>query len=631
MARDGSSRASPPRCAPRSPRRSHSIVRAPRAPFPVASNEVVIAPPAVHLSTFKTKLRKDINVASQDAFPSTGAHTGETPVALLKDLGLGYAIVGHSERRQKGETDEIVANKVKAVVEGGLTAIACIGETLAERDAGKTIAVVERQLQAIAKAVPASAWDKIVVAYEPVWAIGTGKVASPAQAQEVHAKLRNFLASVSPKVASSTRIIYGGSVTAANAKELAGQTDIDGFLVGGASLKPEFIDIINSNGAPATKGPIRIGINGFGRIGRLVMRAAASNPLVSIVGVNDPFVAPDYMCVLTHGTAVFPPQRVHYTLCSTRLGSFTPYPAPPPPSALIPNREYMFKYDTVHNVFPGTVSHDAKHLIVNGTSTRVFNEKDAGAIPWSSVGAEYIVESTGINLTLASAGVHLKNGAKKVVMSAPAKDDTPTYVMGVNHELYSADQNIVSNASCTTNCLAPLVKVVIDNFGLKEGLMTTVHAVTATQKTVDGPSAKDWRGGRAACYNIIPSSTGAAKAVGLVLPSVKGKLTGMAFRVPTADVSCVDLTARLEKPASYDEIKAAMKKASETGPLKGILGYTEDEVVSSDFIGDKRSSIFDAKAGIALTKDFVKLVSWYDNEAGYSNRVIDLVEHISKA
>jgi glyceraldehyde 3-phosphate dehydrogenase len=436
--------------------------------------------------------------------------------------------------------------------------------------------------------VPAASWGKVVVAYEPVWAIGTGKVATPAQAQEVHAKLRNFLSTVSPTVAASTRIIYGGSVTGANCKELAAQADIDGFLVGGASLKPEFIDIINSNGAKADKGPIRIGINGFGRIGRLVMRAAATNPLVSVVAINDPFVSPDYM-------------------------------------------EYMYKYDTVHGVWKGTTGHDAKHLVVNGTASRVFNEKDAGAIPWGSVGAEYIVEATGINLDKAKCAVHLKNGAKKVVMSAPAKDDTPTYVMGVNHDKYSPSEDIVSNASCTTNCLAPIVKVVLDNWGLKEGLMTTVHAVTATQKTVDGPSAKDWRGGRAACYNIIPSSTGAAKAVGLVLPTVKGKLTGMAFRVPTADVSCVDLTVRLENPASYEDIKAAMKKASEEGMLKGVLGYTEDEVVSSDFIGDVRSSIFDAKAGIALSKDFVKLVSWYDNEAGYSNRVIDLVQHISKS
>ncbi len=473
-------------------------------------------------------------------------------------------------------------------MQAGLTAIACIGETLAERDAGKTLEVVTRQLGAIVAAVPASSFGSIVIAYEPVWAIGTGKVASPAQAQDVHAGLRNFLATrASSDIAAKTRIIYGGSVTAANAKELAGQADIDGFLVGGAALKPEFITIINANGAKADSAPIKVGINGFGRIGRLVLRAARSNPLIQVVAVNDPFVDPAYM-------------------------------------------NYMFKYDTVHGVYKGTVGNDAQNLIVDGKAVRVFNEKDAGAINWASSGAEYIVEATGINLDKAKAGAHFKNGAKKVIMSAPAKDDTPTYVMGVNDDKYTPDQTIVSNASCTTNCLAPIVKVVIDNFGLKEGLMTTVHAVTATQKTVDGPSSKDWRGGRAGSYNIIPSSTGAAKAVGLVLPSVKGKLTGMAFRVPTVNVSCVDLTVRLEKPASYDEIKAAMKNASEAGPLKGILGYTEDEVVSSDFIGDARSSIFDAKAGIALSKDFVKLVSWYDNEWGYSNRVLDLVQKIAK-
>ena len=299
------------------------------------------------------------------------------------------------------------------------------------------------------------------------------------------------------------------------------------------------------------------------------MRAAAHNPLVQIVAVNDPFITPDYM-------------------------------------------EYMFKYDTVHGQFAGEVSHDEKSLIVDGRAARVFVEKDPSKIAWGDAGADYIVESTGAFLDKEKAAAHFKGGAKKVVLSAPSKDDTPMFVVGVNHETMTPAQTIVSNASCTTNCLAPLVKVVVDNWGLKEGLMTTVHAVTATQKTVDGPSSKDWRGGRAACYNIIPSSTGAAKAVGAVLPSVKGKLTGMAFRVPTANVSVVDLTARLEKPASYDEIKAAMKKASEAGALKGILGYTDAEVVSSDFIGDKRSSIFDAKAGIALSKDFVKLVSWYD-------------------
>jgi glyceraldehyde 3-phosphate dehydrogenase len=280
--------------------------------------------------------------------------------------------------------------------------------------------------------------------------------------------------------------------------------------------------------------------------------------------------------------------------------------------------EYMHKYDTVHGRYKGTLSHDEKHLIVDGRPARVFTEKEPGKIAWAEAGAEYIVESTGAFLDKASASEHFKGGAKKVVMSAPSKDDTPMFVYGVNHGKLTAEHKIVSNASCTTNCLAPLVKVVVDSFGFKEGLMTTVHAVTATQKTVDGPSKKDWRGGRAACYNIIPSSTGAAKAVGAVLPIVKGKLTGMSFRVPTADVSVVDLTCRLEKPASYDEIKAAMKAASEKelkdGGLKGVLGYTEDEVVSSDFIGDTRSSIFDAKAGIALSKDFVKLVSYYDNE-----------------
>ena len=326
-------------------------------------------------------------------------------------------------------------------------------------------------------------------------------------------------------------------------------------------------------------GPIKVGINGFGRIGRLVLRAAAANPLISVVAVNDPFIPTDYM-------------------------------------------EYMFKYDTVHGGFKGTVAHDAGNLIVNGAPIRVYGEKDPSKITWSASGAEYIVESTGAFLTKETASAHFKGGARKVILSAPSKDDTPMFVVGVNHESYNKSMDIVSNASCTTNCLAPIVKVVNDTWGLKEGLMTTVHAVTATQKTVDGPSSKDWRGGRGASFNIIPSSTGAAKAVGAVMPSVKGKLTGMAFRVPTADVSVVDLTCRLEKPASYDEIKAAMKDASQSGPLTGILGYTDEEVVSSDFIGDTRSSIFDAKAGIALSKDFVKLVSWYDNEMGYSNRVL---------
>jgi len=328
---------------------------------------------------------------------------------------------------------------------------------------------------------------------------------------------------------------------------------------------------------------MKIGINGFGRIGRLVFRAAINNPKVEIVGIND-LIDVDYMA-------------------------------------------YMLKYDSTHGRFNGEVAVDGGHLVVNGKKIRVTAEKDPANLKWDEVGAEYVVESTGLFLEKDKAALHIKAGAKRVIMSAPAKDDTPTFVMGVNHEQYTADMSVVSNASCTTNCLAPIAKVLHDNYGILEGLMTTVHAVTATQKTVDGPSVKDWRGGRGAYQNIIPSSTGAAKAVGLVIPSLKGKLTGMSFRVPTPDVSVVDLTCRLEKGASYDEIKAAMKKASET-TMKGILGYTEDEVVSNDFLGDARTSIFDAKAGISLNNNFVKVVSWYDNEWGYSNKVVDLIIHM---
>jgi glyceraldehyde 3-phosphate dehydrogenase len=330
---------------------------------------------------------------------------------------------------------------------------------------------------------------------------------------------------------------------------------------------------------------MKIGINGFGRIGRLAFRAAIERPDIEIVGIND-LVEPDYMA-------------------------------------------YMLKYDSTHGQFKGTIAVEGGHLVVNGKTIRVTAEKDPANLKWNEVGAEVIIESTGLFLTLDTAQKHIDAGAKKVVMSAPAKDDTPTFVMGVNHKLLKAEQTIVSNASCTTNCLAPIAKVLDDKFGIEEGLMTTVHAVTATQKTVDGPSAKDWRGGRGAYQNIIPSSTGAAKAVGLVLPQLKGKLTGMSFRVPVADVSVVDLVVRLKTPTSYEGIKAAMKEASE-GELKGILGYTEDEVVSEDFKGDARTSIFDAKAGIALNDNFVKVVSWYDNEWGYSNKLIDLVQEIGK-
>ncbi len=328
---------------------------------------------------------------------------------------------------------------------------------------------------------------------------------------------------------------------------------------------------------------IKIGINGFGRIGRLVFRAAVTNPNVEVVGIND-LIDVEYMV-------------------------------------------YMLKYDSVHGRFNGTAEAKDGNLVVNGTPIRVTAERDPANLKWNEVGAEYVVESTGLFLTKETAEKHIAAGAKRVVMSAPSKDDTPMFVMGVNNKDYKGE-TIVSNASCTTNCLAPLAKVINDNFGIVEGLMTTVHATTATQKTVDGPSMKDWRGGRAAGGNIIPSSTGAAKAVGVVIPELKGKLTGMAFRVPTLDVSVVDLTCRLAKPASYAEICACLKNAA-NGELNGVLGYTEDEVVSSDFIGEARTSVFDAKAGISLNDNFVKLVSWYDNEWGYSNKVVELICHMA--
>lgn len=329
---------------------------------------------------------------------------------------------------------------------------------------------------------------------------------------------------------------------------------------------------------------IKVGINGFGRIGRLVMRAALERDNIQIVGIND-LLDLDYIA-------------------------------------------YMFKYDSTHGRFDGSVEVVKGGLSVNGQFIRVTNERNPEALAWDAIDTDVVVEATGLFLTEETAAQHITAGAKKVVMSAPSKDYTPMFVMGVNHTEYTG-QTIVSNASCTTNCLAPLAKVINDNFGIKEGLMTTVHATTATQKTVDGPSAKDWRGGRGAGQNIIPSSTGAAKAVGKVIPELNGKLTGMAFRVPTPDVSVVDLTVTLQKPASYAEICATIKAASETS-MKGILDYTEDAVVSNDFIGDKHTSIFDASAGIALSDTFVKLVAWYDNEMGYSNKVLDLVTHISK-
>ena len=331
---------------------------------------------------------------------------------------------------------------------------------------------------------------------------------------------------------------------------------------------------------------IKVGINGFGLIGRLVFRAAVAQPeKFEVVGINDPFIDVDYMV-------------------------------------------YMTKYDSMHGRFEGEVSAKDGKFVVNGKEIKVYDKMNPAEIPWSECGADYVVESTGVFTTTEKASAHFTGGAKKVVISAPSAD-APMFVMGVNQDKYTKDMKVVSNASCTTNCLAPLAKVINDNFGIVDGLMTTVHSTTATQKTVDGPSKKDWRGGRAAAGNIIPSSTGAAKAVGKVIPELNGKLTGMAFRVPTLDVSVVDLTVNLAKPASYDEICKAVKAAAE-GPMKGILDYTEDQVVSSDFLTDPHTSIFDAKAGIALTDKFVKLVSWYDNEWGYSNKVLMLIGHMAE-
>ncbi|TGL90179.1 type I glyceraldehyde-3-phosphate dehydrogenase [Leptospira congkakensis] len=332
---------------------------------------------------------------------------------------------------------------------------------------------------------------------------------------------------------------------------------------------------------------VKIAINGFGRIGRLVLRSGIKDPNLEFVAIND-LVTPD-------------------------------------------NLSYLFKYDSTHGRFDGEVSHTDNEIIIDGKKVKTFSERDPEKLPWKELGVDFVIESTGLFTDRVGAEKHIKAGAKKVVISAPAKDkDIPTFVMGVNHEKYdSGKDNVVSNASCTTNCLAPITKVVLDNFGIVEGLMTTIHAMTATQPTVDGPSKKDFRGGRGAAQNIIPASTGAAKAVGLCIPEVNGKLTGMSFRVPTPDVSVVDLTVRTEKPTSLAEIKKKMKEASE-GSMKGILGYTEDMVVSNDFLGDIRSSIFDADACIELSSTFFKLVSWYDNEMGYSNRVLDLVRYMAK-
>jgi len=548
--------------------------------------EVVICPSQIHVQKVVEGIRGDVSVGAQDVWTQgNGAFTGETSADMLTDMGVQWSLVGHSERRGKGEPDAEVAVKAKYALDKGLKVIACCGEPLESREAGTTNDFVFPQIKAYADSFTKEDWKNVVIAYEPIWAIGTGLTATPEQAQDTHAAIRQYLGEVvGADVAADTRILYGGSASAATAPALSAKEDIDGFLVGGASLKPEFADIVNCQGSEKSLKPVNIGINGFGRIGRLVMRAAKNDPMVNIVAVNDPFIPTDYM-------------------------------------------QYMFKHDTTHGMYDGEVSMvDESTISIDGNEIKVFDKLNPADIEWGSAGADYVVESTGVFTTTETASAHMKGGAKKVIISAPSPD-APMFVMGVNAESYDSSMDVVSNASCTTNCLAPMAKVINDEFGLKEGLMTTVHAVTATQQTVDGPSMKDWRGGRAACYNIIPSGTGAAKAVGKVIPELNGKLTGMSFRVPTINVSVVDLTCRLEKGASYETICAALKEASE-GKMKGILGYQNTDVVSSDFISNTHSSIFDEKAGIALTDDFVKLVSWYDNEAGYSARVLDLIKHM---
>eukprot|EP00566_Odontella_aurita_P035957 CAMPEP_0113572832 /NCGR_PEP_ID=MMETSP0015_2-20120614/26298_1 /TAXON_ID=2838 /ORGANISM="Odontella" /LENGTH=526 /DNA_ID=CAMNT_0000475877 /DNA_START=120 /DNA_END=1696 /DNA_ORIENTATION=+ /assembly_acc=CAM_ASM_000160 len=463
--------------------------------------EVVVCPSQVYVQGVQEKLRSDVAVGAQDCWvEGNGAFTGETSADMLKDMGVGWAVIGHSERRGKGEADEEVAKKAKYALDKGLKVIACCGEPLEAREAGTTNEFVFPQIKAYADVFTKEDWANVVIAYEPIWAIGTGLTATPEQAQDTHADIRQYLGEIAgADVAANTRILYGGSASGATAPGLSAKEDIDGFLVGGASLKPEFADIVNCQGSEKSLKPVNIGINGFGRIGRLVMRAAQNDPMVNIVAVNDPFIPVNYM-------------------------------------------EYMFQYDTVHGPYSGTVEQTGDStLSIDGKPITVFGEMDPSKIQWGSAGADYVVESTGVFTTTEKASLHMAGGAKKVVVSAPSPD-APMFVMGVNQEGYDSSMDVVSNASCTTNCLAPIAKVINDEFGLKEGLMTTVHAVTATQQTVDGPSQKDWRGGRAACYNIIPSGTGAAKAVGKVIPELNGKLTGMSFRVPTANVSVVDLT-----------------------------------------------------------------------------------------
>jgi len=561
--------------------------------------DVYVCPSTLHVPYCMGKFTNGAKVCPQTCnFKGCGAYTGEIAVEQMMDMGLEWVMIGHSERRELfGETDEMLAKKLKYILDSGMKCVFAIGEKLPEREKGlaATMAVCIKQLEQVKSLLDPT---KVVIAYEPVWAIGTGVTATPAQAQETHAAIRKWIAeAVSPAVAEKIRIQYGGSANAKNAPELSACPDIDGFLVGGASLKPEFADIVSAISAAKKWTPTKIGINGFGRIGRMVFQAICDQGLLGteldVVGVVDMSTDAEYFA-------------------------------------------YQMKYDTVHGQFKHSVKVAAPDtLCVNGHNIKCIQASREGpsALPWKSLGVEYVIESTGIFVEADKAKGHIDAGAKKVIISAPGKGALKTLVMGVNNTEYDkASHHIVSNASCTTNCLAPLVHVLMkEGIGIEKGLMTTIHSYTATQKSVDGVSAKDWRGGRAAACNIIPSATGAAKAVGEVLPATKGKLTGMAFRVPTPDVSVVDLTFTSEKDTTIQEIDEKLKAASKSY-MRGVLSFTSDELVSQDFVHNVNSSIYDSKATLQNNlpgeKRFFKVVSWYDNEWGYSNRVVDLLQHM---
>jgi len=565
--------------------------------------EVYVCPSMLHVAYCKDKFTNGAKVCPQNCnFKGCGAFTGEMAVEQMKDMGMEWVMIGHSERREYfKETDELLAKKLKYILDAGMKCVVCIGEKLPEREKGleATMAVCIQQLEQMKHLLDPK---RVVIAYEPVWAIGTGVTASPQQAQETHAAIRKWIAeAVSPAVAEQIRIQYGGSANAKNAPELSACPDIDGFLVGGASLKPEFVDIVAAISSAKNYPPaVKIGINGFGRIGRMVFQAICDQGLlgskIDVVGVVDMSTDAEYFA-------------------------------------------YQMKYDTVHSKFKHNVKVFSKDtLSVNGHNIKCIQASREGpaALPWSKLGVDYVIESTGIFVDSEKAKGHLTAGAKKVIISAPGKGEVKTLVMGVNNTEYDkATHNIVSNASCTTNCLAPIVHVLLkEGIGIEKGLMTTIHSYTATQKTVDGVSAKDWRGGRAAACNIIPSATGAAKAVGEVLPATKGKLTGMAFRVPCPDVSVVDLTFTSEKDTSIEEIDRLLKEATKSY-MKGVLAFTDEELVSQDFVHNVNSSIYDARATLQNNlpgeKRFFKVVSWYDNEWGYSNRVVDLLMHMASA